>query len=246
MRKNKDKLYSGKCIYITPGSVFDTKLLKWPSHSKMMAERWHVEFDAHVKDVDAGRTGTERVSRLRTEMELRMQCSENSKKEVATQMLIMSVTPERKHEWHHMPNGHVDRVVDGLRVQDKVALPVKSGAFQSSVSKKVSGKQVPYSEVDADVFCFAVIHERLKLLLLWEITGIEMKRMGILSTKTSPGRTSAVLAVASPDGTNASLEKAIFGPKKYSGSARETGRFLKVYQLPEGYQVPQCMRGRDP
>lgn len=245
MLMNKSKLYSGKCMYIAAGSAFDEPLLKWPGYAQHMLDRWNVEFAVHKADAEAGRFGDDRLSLLRSELELRMQCTENSQREVATQMLMQALVVDRKYEWPDEPNGHVDRFVDGLRVQDKVVAAVASGAFQAKMTKKVGQKQVPYAAGDADLFVFSTIHERLRLLLVWELPISELKRLGVLSTDSAQGRTSLVLPIASPEGANKKLEKQIFGAKVYAGD-RQVARFLNVYPLPQAYCVPMCMRGRDP
>lgn len=96
-----------------------------------------------------------------------------------------------------------------------------------------------------DVFVFATIHERLRLLLVWEVSAENMRRLGVLKTVSAKGRTNLTLPIAPPDGTNAALERSVFGSKKYTGS-REVAKCLKVYPLPAGYCVQECMRGRDP
>jgi len=245
MRKNKKKLYSGKCIYIAAGSTFDEPLLKWPVYAQQMLDRWNTELAAHQTDVESGRDGDDRVSLLRSELELRMQCTENSQREVAVQMLMQAVIVGRKYEWPDEPNGHVDRFVDGLRVQDKVVAAVASGAFQAKMTKTVARKQVPYADGDVDLFVLATIHERLRLLLVWEVPADELKLLGVISTDSAPGRTSLVLPIAAPDGANKKLEKQVFGSKVYT-SDRDVARFLSVYPLPVEYCVPACMQGRDP
>lgn len=245
MLKNKCKLYSGKCIYIATGSAFDEPLMKWPAYAQQMLGRWNAEFAAHEADVEAGRFGDDRLSLLRPELELRMQCTDNSQREVATQMLMQAVVVNRKYEWPDEPNGHVDRFVDGLRVQDKVVAAVESGAFQAKMTKTIARKQVPYAEGDVDLFVLSTIHERLRLLLVWELPTNELKRLRVLSTDSTQGRTSLVLPIASPEGANKKLEKQVFGAKVYAGD-RQVARFLSVYPLPEAYCVPMCMQGRDP
>lgn len=96
------------------------------------------------------------------------------------------------------------------------------------------------------MFVLATMHERLRLLLVWEITSDQMKRFGILKTETSKGATSLVLPIATVDGHHKHLEQQVFGSKVYTGVNREAARFLKVYPLPVAYCIPKCMRGRDP
>lgn len=246
MRENKKSLYSDKCMYIATGSAFDEPLLKWPDYTQRMLGRWNAEFAAHQTDVELGRDGNDRVSMLRSELELRMQCTENSQREIAVQMLIQAVIVGRKYEWPDEPNGVVDRLVDGRRVQDKVVRAVAgSASFHAPMTKQKDGKKVPYADGDVDLFVLATVHERLRLLLVWEIPADELKRLGLLSTGSASGRTSLVLPIASSEGANKELEKQIFGTKVYAG-CRDVARFLRVYPLPEGYVVPVCMQGRDP
>jgi len=246
MRENNKSLYSGKCIYIAAGSAFDEPLLKWPAYTEQMLRRWNAEFAAHQKDVESGRTGNGRVSALRSELELRMQCTEMSQREITVQLLIQAVVVDRKYEWPDTPNGTVDRIVDGLRVQDKVVKQGTSGAFLANLHKRNwPASAVPYADGDVDLFVLASIHERLRLLLVWEIPADELKRLGVLSTDAAPGRVSLVLPVAASDGSNKKLEKQMFGSKVYGGD-RNVARFLRVYSLPVEYCVPVCMQGRDP
>ena len=131
MRQHKAKLYSGKCLYIAPGSAFDEPMLNWPDYAEKMLARWREEAVLHERDVAEQRTGGARQSRLRSEMELRMQCTEKSQCEVVTQSLVQALVPGRVYAWPASPNEVVDRFVDGLRVQDKVVQAVSSGAFQA-------------------------------------------------------------------------------------------------------------------
>ena len=244
MRDNKKNLYGERCLYIAQGSVFDTPLLTWPQYALRMLDRWNAELVVHKMDVEADRVGEDRVSKLRSEMELRMQCTENSQREIVTQMLMQSLILDRKYEWPNEPNSHVDRLVDGRRVQDKVAAAA-SNAFVIKTTKRMHGKQIPYVEDDFDELVASTIHVDLRLLFVWEIPIIELKRLGVVSTQTSTGVTSLTLPIATSDGTNKELEKQVFGSKVYTGN-RYVANFLKVYPLPEEYCIPKCMQGRDP
>jgi hypothetical protein len=244
MRDNKKNLYSGKCLYIAQGSAFDAPLLTWPHYAQRMLDRWNVELVVHKMDVEAGRVGEDRVSKLRSEMELRMQCTENSQREVVTQMLMQSLVLNRKYEWPNEPNGHVDRLVDGRRVQDKVAA-AKSRVFVAKTTKKMHGKQIPYAEDDLDELVACTIHVGLRLLFVWEIPIVELKRLGVVSTQTTVGAVSLTLPIATSDGANKKLETQVFGSNVYTGN-RYVANFLKVYPLPEEYCIPECMQDRDP
>ena len=245
LRDNKEKLYSGKCLYIAPGSAFNTPMLTWPNYVKHMIDRWNDELAVHKLDAEAGRIGSDRVSVLRSEMELRMDCSTNSQREIVTQMLMQSVIHHRKYEWPDEPNGHFDRWVDGKRIQDKVVLPTNNGTFTAKTTKKVSGKQIPYAEEDIDELVCVTIHTGLRLLFVWEIPLTDLKQLGVVSTKEIPGSTSLVLPIATSDGVNKELEVQVFGSKVYSGN-RDVAKFLRVYPLPIEYCVPECMQDRDP
>ena len=244
MNDNASSLYGGNGMYISEGSIFDTGMLLWSQYVEKMTNRWNSEFELHKTDVSLGRVGDNRLSKLRSEIELRMQCTENSQREIVTQMLMQSVIVGPKYEWSQEPNGIVDRLIDGKTTQDKVAHSVSSGCFSVNTTKKISGKPVPYSEDDIDQLVACTIHNRLRLLLVWVVPIHELKYLGIVQTKTSKGSTSLKLPIAMSGGTNKELEERIFGSKVYSGN-RYTAKFMKVYPLPVDYCVPHCMQGRD-
>lgn len=225
MKKNWHKLVGGKCMSVNPGQVWNRPLVRWPQLSQQLVAQWNASRN------------------LMTEMELRMQCTVNSQREIASQMLLRQMYPDRVHEWPINSQAAYDRLCDGRRVQDKVVLAVASSAFQAKMTKKVSGKQVPYEEGDADVFTLCTIHERLRVMLVWEFESDELVRMGILKTATQKGHTSLVVTLC-PESSMNELQMKVFGKNHHTSNS--TFRNLKVLQLPIEYEIPECLRGRDP
>lgn len=243
--ENQHHLYSRKCLYIAKNSEFDLPLCDWRVYSELMLGCWNSEWELHRKDVELERTGPQRKSQLRSEMELRLQCTPNSQREIVLQTLLIKFDANRRHAWPNSPNGHVDRFIDDLRIQDKtVRLSQGSASFTAKLTKKQSGKQVPYREGDVDVFVFATVHEALRLLISWEVPAEALSARGFLETDCCKGRTSIVLPVADAEGNNAELEKQLFPSRVFRGD-RFAASFLKIHKLPVEYEIPVCLRGRE-
>ena len=244
LRENQHHLYSGKCLYVAKNSRFNLDLFKWNSYSETILGVWNSELELHRKDVKLQRTGPQRKSRLRPEMELRMQCTPNSQIEIVLQALLIKFDSTRRHAWPSSPNGHVDRFIDDLRIQDKtVRFAQGSASFTAKLTKKQSGKQVPYAEGDVDVFVFATVHEGLRLLISWEIPTEALSARGFLETDHCKGRTSIVLPIADAEGNNADLEKHLFPSSVFKGD-RFAASYLKIQKLPVEYEIPECLCGR--
>ena len=161
------------------------------------------------------------------------------------QMLLIKFDVNRRHAWPNSPNGHVDRFIDNLRVQDKtVQLSQGSASFTAKLTKKQSGKQVPYREGDVDVFVFATVHEALRLLISWEVPAEVLSARGFLETDRCKGRTSIVLPLADAEGNNAELEQKVFPSRVFKGD-RYAASFLKIQKLPVEYEIPSCLQGRE-
>jgi hypothetical protein len=221
MKKNFQHLVGGKYISVSAGQVWNQSLKRWPELAEYLRLQWSSRHDD-----------------LKSEMDLRMQCTKNSQMEICTQMLMMKMFSHHRHGWPANAQDTYDRLRNEQRIQDKVVGHVNFH-FVAKLTKKISGKQVPYEEGDADFFVCCTVHEKLRLLFVWEFSNAELVQQGILKTKTQDGKTSTSLYL------NAELHVNVFG-KEAIDQQHWTIKHLNVFPLPTEFVVPDCLCGRDP
>lgn len=191
---------------------------------------------------------------LESEEALQMQCSVDSQREYVAASLLCKLKsvqlslPTFQSTW--------DRVEAGLRVQDKSASWMReenTPYFKAKCARLMSGHEVPYVVGDADVYIFAVVVERLRLLLEWRIPENAMDKMLNRLSRVANGKVVSIgrsclnLPVIGPSGENCHLHEQIFGfrwPRK--DTDLRPALFLNVHQIPENIVLPECVCDRDP
>jgi len=191
-----------------------------------------------------------KVSGLNTEAELRSQCSPSSKIELNLMLLSSSIVDGHEILWPSTRNSVVDRLLkDGTTIQDKAAgcnTDVKMRFFHGSLKKKFRKTPVPYLNTDCKMFVFSTLYEKRRLFIEWRIPSEWLEKEEYLTVfedgkLACPGRVTTI-ALGLPD----ELQIEIFGEKTTSNVASKTVQFVNVYPLPDGYCVPECLKGRDP
>jgi hypothetical protein len=191
---------------------------------------------------------------LSSESVFQMECSMDSQREWTTVEFSRKFSSAQVHS---MPpyQSVVDRLEDGIRIQDKSAAWLKrenTPYFKAKCAKLLRGVEVPYEIGDADLFCFAVVIEQRCLFLEWRIPANEMNTMfGRLSHvengKVSKlGRTCINLPVVGPSGENMALHKSLFGKMPRKDTDLRPALFLKVHNIPSNVLLHECVCGRDP
>eukprot|EP00966_Prymnesium_polylepis_P051501 1191607-Prymnesium_polylepis.1 len=191
---------------------------------------------------------------LSSEYSLQMECSADSQREwfcvYLSRMFSSSVSNlQPSHQ------STVDRLDDGLKIQDKSAAWLQrenTPYFKAKCAKLLWGKEVPYELGDADMYCFAVVIEKMRIFMEWRIPEHSMDvLLGRLShvdggAISKLGRTCINLPVVGPNGENLELHTRIFGRLPRKDTDLRAALFLKVHRIPEGIVLPACVCGRDP
>lgn len=191
---------------------------------------------------------------LKSEDILQMQCSLDSQREWFVTSLVCRFSHASVHS-RPSHQGTVDRFEDGVGIQDKSAawMPAEDTAyFKAKCAKLLRGVEIPYDVGDAKVYCFAVVVERMRLLLEWRIPEDEMdttfnRLSHVVNGKVSKlGRTCLNLPVVGPSGENHDLHQQLFGRMPRKDTDLRPALFLNVHRIPESIDLPMCVRNRDP
>ena len=188
---------SGLIYYGTAGGYWHDALspCKVSIAVESLLSTWRVERALHDNGI------------LKSEMVLEMDCSLDSQREWFVTSLVsrLSIATVSTRPIHQTT---VDRIEDGLRVQDKSAMwcaREDTPYFKAKCAKLLRGVEIPFAIGDADVYRFAVVLEKQRLLLEWRIPEVEMDAIGRLchidkECVTRMGRTCVTLPVVGPSG----------------------------------------------
>jgi hypothetical protein len=213
----------------------EAHLLSWNALSDYLVAEWNVRREK---------------GGLFSEQFLRMQCSPHAQLELCLMQLHSVLRGNGKINWPRCNNSVVDRLVNGMKVQDKAATwdsNVKVAVYKGTCSKSVNSTRVPYEKGDVDVFVFSTVHVGLRLFMCWEIPEKSMEEWGILATRGPSGEFVWPGKRSIPLGMDENTQKRVFGRQYQKRSASiDTSQYLFVHELPPEYKVPDCLKNRDP
>ena len=174
---------------------------------------------------------------------LELQCPKNQQLEFCAQELAQMMDPERDIKLPIGRNGAVDRIVEGLRVQDKCAHVVANRGLHCRLACKNGSRT--YHEGENDVYCIHFISMKYHLYFQWEISEEKLVKAGVI-TGTQRGSGALKLYVCKPDCDNQKMKDVqvdLFGgfPKRRSVSFW-TAEHCRMMEIPESYVLPVELR----
>lgn len=160
---NESRLSGGNIRIGTRTSVWDTGLYSMDEYFADQLRAWHSGIGVYP------------------ERTLRLQASANSVTEWMMRELAVALDSSANHEDVDIRNGVSDRLMNGMRIQDKCAGPSRQGAKGLVARLCHTHASMPYRRGDNDLYCFHYLWKERGLYLQWMIPENEMVRHGVVS-----------------------------------------------------------------
>ena len=176
-----------------------------------------------------------------TQREYEMQCSRNSQMEYCMTELAQMMDPLSTMHFDETRNNVTDRIVDGLKVQDKCASLHPHKALISRICR--TSHAHPYVEGMNDVYCIHFVARQHRLYCQWKIPEKYMIDVGVVSGEFKGS--GSILLMSCPfderDLDKRKLQEEAFGgfpSRKLKSNSNCTSQFFRSMQIPMTYQLP--------
>jgi hypothetical protein len=178
-----------------------------------------------------------------SERTLRLQATDQCVKEWKMREFAIALDSTAHHEDFEIRNGVCDRLMNGMRIQDKCASMNLKGGKSLIARVGHTDSSIAYSRGDNDFYCFHYVWEERNLYLQWMIPEEEMVRNGIVSevddtTKLVTKAGSGGIALHAASGTNdeetrVCIQRELLKgwPRKSKNPLAWTAPFLRTMKL---------------